>query len=41
VAPGALARYQELHLSPAIARVTRSELETAAYLAYATKRAGQ
>jgi hypothetical protein len=41
VAPGALARYQELHLSRAIAHVTRSELETAAYLAYATKRAGQ
>jgi 2-polyprenyl-6-methoxyphenol hydroxylase-like FAD-dependent oxidoreductase len=39
--PGALARYQELRLTPASTHVTRSELETTACLACAATRADQ
>jgi 2-polyprenyl-6-methoxyphenol hydroxylase-like FAD-dependent oxidoreductase len=39
--PAALARYQELRLRPAIAHVTGSERETAAYLAHAASQAAR
>jgi hypothetical protein len=37
--PGALARYEQVRLRPAIAHVTTSERETAAYLARAANQA--